>query len=86
MLEYDRTLSERGNYRDFLFSKARLREVVPLDNEPFAEELRASCTLLFRMRYVRDIMLHPKIDDPGITAIGSMINFTSSEICTLVSE
>lgn len=46
--------------------------------------MRAGCTVLYRLRFVRDIMLHPKIDDPGITAIGSMISFSSSEICTMV--
>lgn len=39
---------------------------------------------LYRLKYVRDIMLHPTIDDPGITAINSMITFTSGEICSKV--
>ena len=30
--EYDRTLREKGAYREFLFSTARYREVVPLDS------------------------------------------------------
>lgn len=47
-------------------------------------DMRTGCTVLYRLRFVRDIMLHPKIDDPGITAIGSMISFSSSEICTMV--
>jgi hypothetical protein len=83
-MEYDRTLRDLGNYREFLFTKARYREVVPLDGVPKCEEIRSSCTLLFRLRYTRDIMLHPKIDDPGVTAIGSMISFTSAELCSAV--
>lgn len=31
VMEYDRTLHEQGNYRQFLFHTARYREVVPLD-------------------------------------------------------
>ena len=88
-MEYDRTLAQQGRYRDFLFRTARYREVVPLDgalgSPAEVADMRAGCQVLYRLRHVRDIMLHPKIDDPGITAIGSMISFSSSEICTLVS-
>eukprot|EP01032_Pedospumella_encystans_P018134 gene18134-20651_t len=84
--EYDRTLREKGSYREFLFNTARYREVVPLETsitDPTqVTEMRTGITMLYRLRFVRDIMLHPKIDDPGITAIGSMISFSSSEICT----
>lgn len=48
-------------------------------------ELRMACTLLFRLKYTKEVLLHPKIDDTGITAIGSMISFTSHEICIQVS-
>lgn len=88
VMEYDRTLQEQGNYREFLFRTARYREVVPLESafDPVTQvaDMRTGCTVLYRLRFVRDIMLHPKIDDPGITAIGSMISFSSSEICTMV--
>ena len=33
---------------------------------------------------MKDIMLHPKIDDPDVTALGSMIVFISTEVCTQV--
>jgi hypothetical protein len=89
VLEYDRTLRAQGGYRDFMFKQSRYQEVVPLEHisgsPAEVAELRSGCTVLYRLRYVRDILLHPKIDDPGITAIGSMISFSSSEICTQVS-
>jgi hypothetical protein len=89
VMEYDKTLREQGAYRDFMFRQCRYREVVPLESSmgtaAQVEEVRTGCKVLYRLRYVRDIVLHPKIDDPGITAIGSMISFSSSEICTQVS-
>lgn len=87
-MEYDRTLRVQGDYRAFMFQQARRWEVVPLERlggtPSEVEEVRSGCTVLYRLRYVRDILLHPKIDDPGITAIGSMISFSSAELCTQV--
>lgn len=57
-----------------------MKDVIPLP-----DDIKATCKFLFRLKYVRDIMLHPTIDDPGITAINSMITFTSGEICVKVS-
>lgn len=79
IFEYDHTLREQGQYRRFLFETARMKEVVNL-----SEDLSVACRFLFRLKYVRDVMLHPTIDDPGITAINSMITFTSCEICSQV--
>lgn len=88
VMEYDRTLRVQGDYRAFMFQQARYREVVPLERlggtPSEVQEVRSGCTVLYRLRYVRDILLHPKIDDPGITAIGSMISFSSAELCAQV--
>lgn len=79
IFEYDKTLKERGQYRHFLFNTSQLREIIHL-----SEEVKVASKFLYRLKYVRDIMLHPTIDDPGITAINSMITFTSGEICSKV--
>jgi hypothetical protein len=79
IFEYDKSLRHRGQYRQFLFETSQLKEVIEL-----SEEVRLASKFLFRLKYVRDIMLHPTIDDPGITAINSMITFTSGEICSKV--
>eukprot|EP01039_Chlorochromonas_danica_P004708 gene4708-5156_t len=75
IFEYDRTLRERGSYRTF-FRQAVRQQVISL-----SQEMQSASAFLFRVRYVRDIMLHPTIDEPGVTAINSMITFTSAEIC-----
>lgn len=79
IFEYDRTLKVRGQYRHFLFNLARMTFVVSLANE-----IQITCKFLYRLKYVRDIMLHPTIDDPGVSAINSMITFTSVDICSQV--
>lgn len=75
IFEYDRSLRERGNYRQF-FRQANLRSVLRLSTE-----VSSGSTLLFRLRFVKDIMLHPTIDEPGVMSINSMIAFTSGELC-----
>ncbi len=77
IFEYDRSLKERAAYRAFFSQQARMRLVLP----GLSQEMRSASAFLFRLRYVRDIMLHPTIDEPGVTAINSMITFTSGEIC-----
>ena len=160
-MEYDKSLCERGQHRDFMFRQARQREVISFD-EPCtwpapsavetvapsattagaagivpgtaigdaksatspvvlvippadttatatrttsvpavaaspagftapasfssseASKLRQNIRLLYRLRYVKDIMIHPKIDDSDVSAISSMIVFISCEISTQV--
>ena len=82
VFEYDHTLQSRGQYRDYLFRAAKLKEVVPHGNP----EMTQAMTFLFQLKYFRDIILHPAVDEPGISALSSMITFSSSDICFKVSE
>ena len=79
IFEYDGSLRERGQYRQF-FRTVRMQEVL----EDMNNEIKAACQFLYRLKYLRDIMLHPTIDDPGVSAINSMITFTSSDIASQV--
>lgn len=79
IFEYDKSLKQRGQYRQFLFQISQMKEIISL-----SEEIKLASKFLYRLKYVRDIMLHPTIDDPGITAINSMITFTSGEICSKI--
>lgn len=81
IFEYDRALKERGNYRSFLFGTVALKEVTPLP-----PDLRSTAKLLFRLRYLKDILLHPSVDEPGVLALNSMIVFAAVEIATKVNE
>jgi len=81
VFEYDRTLKERGGYRAFLFGTLALKEVTPLP-----PDLRSTAKLLFRLRYLKDILLHPSVDEPGVLALNSMIVFAAVEIATKVTQ
>ena len=41
-------------------------------------------TLLFRLRYLRDWMIRPMLDEVGVTALNSLIMFTTADICDKV--
>lgn len=79
IFEYDKALRVQGQYRHFLFTQARHVEVVVL-----SADTRSTAKFLFRLRYLKETMLHPTIDEPGLAAIHSMILFTSCEIAAKV--
>lgn len=82
VMEFDPHLGAPAEHRKFLSGKARLKEVVPLPDE----ELRRLITQLFRLRYLRDYMLRPMLDETGVTALTSMLMFTTAEICSRVFD
>jgi hypothetical protein len=41
---------------------------------------------LSRLRFLKDVMLHPVVDDPAVAALSSMIAFITGEICSQVSH
>jgi len=88
ILEYDKEVRQPANYREFIFKLSSHREVVSIaehwGSPSAADELRLSMKHLFRLRYLRDVMMHPKIDDIGTTALNSMINFITADICTAI--
>ena len=77
-LEYDPSLRSRGNYRQFLSEQATFKQVIPIDNE----ELKKNIEQLFRLRYLRDFMIRPTIDETGVSALNSLIQFSTTFICT----
>ena len=75
ILEYDSSLKQRADYRNFVQHRSRLVQVVLMD-----ADVRAACRLLFKLKLLRDVMLHPAVDEPGVTALSSMIHFSTSDI------
>ena len=61
-------------------SRARQVEVIPIESAT----LQQAITLLFRLKYLRDVMLRPTIEDTGVSALNSMIAFTTADICSKV--
>lgn len=85
--EYDPTLQRHGDYRAFLREKSRCVEVVSMQQHSWKMfKVQQQVQFLFRLKYLRDIMLHPTVDDPYMSALSSMIVFTTSDICGQVIE
>lgn len=155
IFEYDSSLKETPNYRDFLFKQSKLSEVVSFEQFEFSDDgdenddaddysmdknqsqhieeskqidsgmdqespsalvanmettphspapkplvvksvnetykaeriarIRKNCTLLFRLKYFRDQIIHPTIEDPSISALNSTITFKGNEISSEVN-
>jgi Component of IIS longevity pathway SMK-1 len=62
------------------YSRANQVEVIPIE----CVILRQAITLLFRLKYLRDVMLRPTIEDTGVSALNSMISFATADICSKV--
>jgi hypothetical protein len=79
-MEYDPALACRANYREYLGTKVKFRQV----GREQPEELKQAATNMYRLRFIKDFILRPAIDETGVTAIISMINFLSAELCNHV--
>ena len=74
VMEHDPELRERANHLDFLRTKARFRTVVPMEDE----ELVSNIHRLFRVNYMRDVMLRPTMDEGSLSALFSLAQFIMS--------
>ena len=82
-IEHDECLRERGNYREFLATKSKY---VCLVNPKLSTSvtLRSFATRLFRLKYVRDVVLFPTLEESNLGVFTSMIASITSDICSLV--
>jgi hypothetical protein len=79
LMEYDPALKERPKYREFFENHSQPQHVVSLPPE-FLNQVR----LIFRLRFMRDNLIRPLMDDTCSTAITSMLSFSTSELCKSV--
>lgn len=87
VMEYDPTLREKGNYEEFLRKSSRCVEVVCMQSHSWKmAHVKKQSQFLFRLKFLRDIMLHPAVDEPCVAALSSVIIFTTGEICTQVGS
>jgi hypothetical protein len=82
VFEYDPALRTRGRHRHFFTCEATLREVIPLEDE----NLKTSIHSLYRMRYLKDYLLRPSIDESGANALMGMMTACAIDICTKIFE
>lgn len=80
IFEYDPALMHRDGYRNFFQQQATLVQVVPIEDPTLLQSIE----MLYRMKYFKDIIVRPAIDEIGIAAFNSMILHTTVDICTKV--
>jgi hypothetical protein len=73
-----------ANYAAELASRAaRPVELISLD--VVGPNMRQLCIAHFRLKYLRDVMLHPTIDESfAVTALNSILAFTTLDVCQKV--
>ncbi|CAM9777008.1 unnamed protein product, partial [Ectocarpus fasciculatus] len=81
--EYDASLRQKECYKSFL-SSPKAHPKLALSSQPFSdgEEMVVYLSLqLFRLKYMKDVMLRPLIDEGGAGALGNLIHATTVELC-----
>ena len=81
VMEFDPLLKTRAEYRAFLTSRARHIEVIPMSSGSLKQSIR----LLFRLKYLRDVILRPTIEDTGVSALNSMIRYIMHLFCLSIT-
>ena len=79
-VQYNINLSFYIFLRAFLTSKSRFIQV----GKKMAGPLKDNVTRLFRLRFIKDEILRPSLDESGISIINSMLNTAIAEICVEV--
>ncbi|MFH4979414.1 hypothetical protein AB6A40_006123 [Gnathostoma spinigerum] len=84
MLEYDPSQSERPKHREFLFEKAKFREVLPIKDEKLSQKIHKT----FRVQYVQDVCLPaPSLFEENLlSALNSHIFFCRVDIVGMLLE
>ncbi|EJW78478.1 hypothetical protein WUBG_10613 [Wuchereria bancrofti] len=84
MLEYDPAEPRPRKHREFLFQKARFREVLPIQND----ELRQKIHQTYRVQYVQDICLPaPSLFEENLLSIlNSYLFFSRVDIVSLLQD
>ena len=83
-LEYDPGMPEPADYRHYLNTETRLKEVIPLSNAALVQKIHQT----YRMQYVLDVVLptppQSAIDDSALSTLTSFIFFNKMEIVTMI--
>uniref|UniRef100_F1KRM0 Serine/threonine-protein phosphatase 4 regulatory subunit 3A n=1 Tax=Ascaris suum TaxID=6253 RepID=F1KRM0_ASCSU len=84
MLEYDPSQSQPRKHREFLFEKARFREVFPIRNE----DLRQKIHQTYRVQYVQDVCLPaPSLFEENLLSVlNSYLFFNRVDIVSMLQD
>ncbi len=80
ILEYDPELRAKADHVNFLCKHATFHTVVPMDDDDGCGELVMNIHRLFRVNYLRDVILRPTMDESNLSALVSLGQFTMNDI------
>lgn len=78
IFDFDPSLNSRGCHQEFIFRKANFREIIPMENELLKTQIQK----LFYLKYLKDYLIRPLVDETGAAAIYSCIANITLDICT----
>ncbi|OMJ26382.1 hypothetical protein AYI69_g4000 [Smittium culicis] len=83
IMEYDPDFpSARGKYREFISNQLNFREILPIGDKEIENKVHE----VFRLQYLKDVVLARIIDETSNSIIGSLILFYNSEILTYIES
>jgi len=84
VLEYDRTLQALVKHREYLRTKAKFKEVVPLNNPDLVQKIHQT----YRVQYIQDVILPtPSVfEENMLSTLTSFIFFNKVEIVSMIQE
>ena len=80
VMEYDPDLARKGEHLSYLADRARFRTVVPMTDG----ELVTNVHRLFRVNYLKDVVLRPTMDESSLSTLASLASFLMSDIVKAV--
>ena len=82
VLEYDHKAPQPNKHRDFLWSQAKFKEVVPVNNQELVQKIHQT----YRIQYIQDVLLPaPSVfEDNMLSTLTSIILFNKSEIVSIL--
>ncbi|OLY79983.1 hypothetical protein AYI68_g5932 [Smittium mucronatum] len=82
-MEYDPDFpSARGKYREFISNQLSFREIIPIGDEEVENKIHE----VFRLQYLKDVVLARILDESSTSIIGSLILFYNSEILSYIES
>ena len=82
VLEYDRSLPQPTKHREYLRTKAKFKEVVPLNNPELVKKIHQT----YRVQYIQDVILPtPSVfEENMLSTLTSFIFFNKVEIVSMI--
>ena len=82
ILEYDPSQTERAKHRDYLRTKSRFKEVIPITNKDLLQKIHQT----YRVQYIQDVILPtPSVfEENMLSTLTSFIFLNKVEIVTMI--